>query len=111
MAGRVLRWLVPGLGVKRWMLVILAGITLLAVGTGIFLLDLYRTDTHNPFILSLLALLSLRFLPRLARVLVFGALGAGFVGYGIWRLESRLSAAVCTARGTARRPAHHVSSP
>jgi uncharacterized cofD-like protein len=84
---RSLRWLVPGLGVKRWMLVILAGITLLAVGTGIFLLELYRTDTRNPFILSLLALLSLRFLPRLARVLIFGALGAGLVGYGIWRLN------------------------
>jgi uncharacterized cofD-like protein len=69
------------------MLVILAGITLLAIGTGIFLLELYRTDTNNPFILSLLGLVSLRFLPRLARVLIFGALGAGLVGYGIWRLN------------------------
>jgi uncharacterized cofD-like protein len=84
---RILRWLVPGLGIKRWMLVILAGITLLAVGTGILLLDLYRTDTRNPFVLSLLSVLSLRFLPRLARVLIFGALGAGLVGYGIWKLN------------------------
>ncbi len=46
------RWLVPGLGVKRWMLLILAGVTLLAVGTGIFLLELYRTETRNPLILE-----------------------------------------------------------
>ena len=84
------RWLVPGLGVKRWMLIILAGITMLAVGTGIFLLELYRTDTRNPVILTLLSYLSLRFLPRLARVLIFGAIGAGLVGYGIWRLNRSL---------------------
>jgi uncharacterized cofD-like protein len=87
---RILRWLVPGLGIKRWMLLILAGITLLAVGSGMFLLEVYRTDTSNPFILSLLSVASLRFLPRLARVLIFAALGAGLVGYGIWRLNRAL---------------------
>ena len=43
-----LRWFMPGLGVKRWLLSILAGITLLGVGLAIFLLDLYRTGTSNP---------------------------------------------------------------
>jgi uncharacterized cofD-like protein len=81
------RWLAPGLGIKRWMLVILAGITFLGVGTGIFLLELYRSDTSNAFVLALLSSVSLRFLPRLARVLIFGAVGAGLVGYGIWRLN------------------------
>ena len=84
------RWLAPGLGIKRWMLLILGGITLLAVGSAIFLLELYRTDTSNPFILGLLSMLSLRFLPRLARVLIFAALGAGLVGYGIWKLNRAL---------------------
>jgi len=36
-------WLRPGLGIKRWMLVVLAGITFLAVGLAILLLDFYRT--------------------------------------------------------------------
>jgi len=84
------RWLAPGLGIKRWMLLILGGITLLAVGSAIFLLELYRTDTSNPVILGLLSMLSLRFLPRLARVLIFAALGAGLVGYGIWKLNRAL---------------------
>jgi uncharacterized cofD-like protein len=69
------------------MLVILAGITLLGVGAGIFLLELYRNDTSNAVILALLSNVSLRFLPRIARVLIFGALGAGLVAYGIWRLN------------------------
>jgi uncharacterized cofD-like protein len=86
----IARWLIPGLGIKRWMLLILAGITFLAVGSGILLLDLYRTDTSNPVILTLLSFFSLRFLPRIVRVLVFAALGAGLVGLGIWRLNRAL---------------------
>ncbi len=72
------------------MLLILVGVTLLGVGTGILLLDFYRTDTSNAAILAVLSYASLRFLPRLARVLVFGALGAGVVAYGIWRLNRAL---------------------
>jgi hypothetical protein len=37
------RWLVPGLGVKRWLLVTLAGTTLIGVGLAILILDIYRT--------------------------------------------------------------------
>ncbi len=85
--GRYFRWLAPGLGIKRWMLFILLGITLLGVGLAILLLDLYRTDTSNPAALTLLSYASLRFLPRLARVLIFASLGIGIVGYGFWKLN------------------------
>ena len=84
------RWFKAGLGIKRWMLLILAGITLLGIGLGIFLLDLYRTDTSNSAILTFLSVTSLRFLPRLARVLIFGGIGIGLVIYGIWRLNRAL---------------------
>lgn len=84
------RWFRPGLGVKRWMLVILAGITLLGVGVGIFLLDLYRTDTANSAVLTFLSYAALRFLPRILRVIIFGSLGIGLVGYGIWGLNRTL---------------------
>ena len=84
------RWFKPGLGVKRWYLFILAGVTLLGVGLAIFLLDLYRTDSTNPFLLTLLSLASLRFLPRLARVIIFGGIGVGLVTYGIYRLNRSL---------------------
>ena len=87
---RIVRWFVPGLGIKRWLLFILAGVTLLAVGLGILLLDIYRTDSGNAAILTMLSYASLRFLPRLVRVLVFGAIGAGLVAFGIWRLNRAL---------------------
>src|SRR5262249_1194904 len=87
---KLLRWFMPGLGIKRWMLLILAGITLLGVGLAIFLLDLYRTDTGNSAVLLFLSYTSLRFLPRLLRVLIFGGLGVGMLAYGIWGLNQAL---------------------
>jgi uncharacterized cofD-like protein len=87
---RILSWFMPGLGIKRWMLVILAGITLLGLGLGMVLLDLYRTDTTNSAVLTFLSYASLRFLPRLVRVLVFGGLGTGLVAFGIWGLNRAL---------------------
>lgn len=69
---------------------ILLGITMLGVGLGIFLLNIYRTDTSNPTVLFFLSYASLRFLPRLVRVFIFGSLGIGFVVYGIWGLNRAL---------------------
>jgi uncharacterized cofD-like protein len=83
----IARWFLPGLGVKRWFAVVLAGITLLGVGLAILLIDLYRTESSNETVLTLLSYASLRFLPRLVRVLIFGGLGVGLVLYGIWRLN------------------------
>jgi len=83
-------WFAPGLGVKRWYFFVLTGITLLGLGLALLLRDLYRTDTTNPFLLNLLALASLRFLPRLLRVLIFAGLGLGLASYGMYRLNRAL---------------------
>lgn len=85
-----LQWFIPGIGIKRWMLAILAGITMLGVGSGLFLLDLYRTESTNAAFLAFLRVASLQFAPRLIRVLVFAALGAGLVAYSMWRLSRTL---------------------
>ena len=84
------RWFKPGLGIKRWMFVILAGITLLGLGLAVFSLDLYRTDTTNSVVLAFLSFSSLRFLPRIVRVVMFGGLGIGLIIYGIWGLNRTL---------------------
>ncbi len=80
-------WLRPGLGIKRWMLVVLAGITLMAVGFAILLLDFYRTEYTNQTFLAILSYASLRFLPRILRVIIFGGIGVGILFYGIWGLN------------------------
>lgn len=83
---RIAGWLTPGLGIKRWFLIILAGITLFAVGIGMFVLDFYRT-APDTWWLPVLSWLSLRFLPRLARVAIFGGLGAALIAYGFRELN------------------------
>ena len=87
---RFLRWFTPGLGVKRWLLVALAGMTLLGVGLAILLLDLYRTESTNQTLLALLSYASLRFMPRWARTVVFGSIGLGLIGFGIWEMNRAL---------------------
>jgi uncharacterized cofD-like protein len=84
------RWFAPGLGVKRWFLFVFAGTALLGVGFAIFLLDIYRTDSTNEIVLTILSYASLRFLPRVARALLFGGIGLWLVGYGIVRLNRSL---------------------
>lgn len=83
-------WFQPGLGVKRWLLMVLLGITLLGIGLAIFLLEIYRTHSTNNIFLALLFYASLSFLPRELRVFIFAGLGAGLVTYGILRLNRTL---------------------
>ena len=82
-----MRWLMPGLGIKRWFFLALGGMILLALGSAIFLLDLYRSDYSNQAFLTFLSYASLRFLPRWARALVFGGLGLSMIGIGTWELN------------------------
>ncbi|NPV86566.1 MAG: YvcK family protein [Anaerolineae bacterium] len=84
-----IRWFKPGIGVKRWVLTILAGTTLLGVGIAILLLDFYR-KTPDVWWLPIVSFLSLRFLARPLRVLVFGLLGIGLILYGTWGLNRSL---------------------
>lgn len=79
---QAIRWLTPGLGVKRWFLVILLGITMLGLGLGIILLDLYRS-APDTWWLPVITFVSLRFLPRLVRFLIFGGIGLGLILLGM----------------------------
>ncbi|MBE9474509.1 MAG: YvcK family protein, partial [Chloroflexi bacterium] len=86
-----LRWLTPGLGVKRWLLLVLFGTTLLGVGLAILILDVYRT-TPETWWLPIISTASLRFLPRLLRAVIFGGLGVALIIVGIWGINRSLLA-------------------
>src|SRR3990170_4657365 len=84
------RWFRPGLGIKRWFVYVMIGITLLGLGFAVILIDLYRTESTNPTLLTFLSYASLRFIPRLWRAIIFGGLGIGLVVYGILQLNRSL---------------------
>lgn len=82
----VISWLTPGLGVKRWLISILLGTTLLGIGLGILILEVYR-NAPETWWLPFLSAASLRFLPRTLRAVIFGGIGFGLVAFGIWKLN------------------------
>jgi len=84
------RWLGPGLGLRRWFIFVMAGITLLGLGFAVILIDLYRTESTNPVFLTILSYASLRFIPRVWRALLFGGVGVGVILYGIYQLNRSL---------------------
>src|SRR5271157_600053 len=86
---RLFRLMVPGIGVKRWFVVLLLGVMLLGLGLAALLLDLYRTAPSN-WLLPVITFLSLRFLSRPIRVLIFGGLGLGLILVGIWGVNRSL---------------------
>ncbi len=83
-----LRWLLPGIGVKRWLLLLLAGATLLGLGIAIVLLDLYRTFR----VPAAVGLLTLQFLPPLGRAALLGALGLAFMAWSAAQIQRTLLA-------------------
>jgi uncharacterized cofD-like protein len=85
------RWLVPGLGVKRWLVLILLGTTFLGLGLAVLVLDVYR-NAPETWWLPLLSAASLRSLDRPLRVLIFGFLGTAMVLLSIWGLNRSLLA-------------------
>lgn len=84
-----LRWLAPGLGVKRWLGIVLVGITLIALGFAVILIDVYRSVPDN-WLGRLLAALALQSVDRTLRGLVFGGAGLGLILWGMWGLNHAL---------------------
>ncbi len=76
-------WFRPGLGYKRWLILVFLGTTFLGLGMALIILDAYRTAPDSWF-LPALAYLSLRFLDRPIRVIIFGGFGVIMVLIGIW---------------------------
>jgi uncharacterized cofD-like protein len=87
---RFIRWFVPGIGVKRWVLLAFGGMVVLGMGLALLLYELYGVEYTNDNIAATLSILTLSFLPGWARVLIIGGLGLVLTAYGIWELNRAL---------------------
>lgn len=65
------RWLEPGLGIKRWLALMVLGTALIGLGLAVILLDIYWAYPDA----SAIALFSMRTLPSWLRALVLSGLG------------------------------------
>jgi uncharacterized cofD-like protein len=82
------KWLVPGIGIKRWLILLFLGITFLALGVAYLLANFYREQALPPEFYYI----TLQFIPRLARAALFGALGVGAVSLALIQLNRSLLA-------------------
>jgi len=72
---RWLRWLTPGLQIKRWLLLLMASELVLVLGVGYALKEIYRTLTLPRAFFYI----TLQFWPYWARASIFGILGVGLL--------------------------------
>lgn len=75
------KWLTPGIGVKRWIILLTFGVTLIALGLAYLLVDVYRS-AELP---GVTYFVTLQFLPRVARAIIVG--GAGLAAIVFAALE------------------------
>src|SRR4051794_25266077 len=85
------RWLTPGIGVKRWLLVVFAGLLLLAVAGAHFLRQATRDIEPGSVGARIVDLLTLQFLPFALRGLLVGLLGVGLVVLGGYRVMRQVT--------------------
>jgi len=79
-------WLTPGIGVKRWLVVVLIGTTCIAMGFAVLVLDFYR-ETTLPWLRNFFTAISLSAQPRWLRALVFGGIGLVILLFGVVELN------------------------
>jgi uncharacterized cofD-like protein len=88
---RLRRWLQPGIGVKRWLLLGFAGMVLLALGVAHVIRQVSQNVAPGSLADTLVDLVTLQFLPFPLRGLVAGGLGAVLLFVGAWRLARALT--------------------
>ncbi|HLF09498.1 MAG TPA: gluconeogenesis factor YvcK family protein [Dehalococcoidia bacterium] len=80
----------PGMGLKRWILLFFLGITIIALGLGYFLRQIYEVYVFPDFVYYA----TLQFLPRYLRGVLFLSLGFGSLGVALWKLNTTVLSAL-----------------
>jgi uncharacterized cofD-like protein len=82
MKPRIPRWLYPGMHLKRWLLLLFLGITVLGLGAAIYLVEFYRGLPDDSFIVTLTG----AGLDRPIRAALVALAGLLVTGIGVWGL-------------------------
>lgn len=86
----LVKWLYPGMHVKRWMLLIGFGIVILSLGIAYVLREVYESWTFPEFAYYL----TLQFIDRVWRGLLFVLLGVAALIVGLWQVNRSLLSAL-----------------
>ncbi len=79
-------WLIPGIHVKRWLIALLLGITLISLGLAYLLRAAYLAGPYPPFVYWL----TLQFLPHAVRAALVGSVGIALTIWAFIKLNASL---------------------
>jgi uncharacterized cofD-like protein len=83
------KWLYVGIGIKRWLVLLLIGVTILSFGFANVLIQVFYEIPLS----GIFYYLTLQFIDRILRGILFGAAGLGLIAVSIYKLyQSLLSA-------------------
>jgi uncharacterized cofD-like protein len=88
---RLRRWLQPGMGVKRWLLLIFVGMLVLALGAAHVIRQVTQGIEPGGLAGVLIDLVTLQFMPFALRGFVAGVAGTALIVVGAWRLAVALT--------------------
>ncbi len=85
----LLKWLYFGMHIKRWLLLLLLGVAIMGLGFGYFLREVYFSYTFPAWVYYV----TLQFLPRYVRGVLFVGGSAGLIMFSVWKLNRSLLSA------------------
>ncbi|MBJ7594549.1 MAG: YvcK family protein [Candidatus Dormibacteraeota bacterium] len=96
----LMRWFTPGLYIKRWLLLLFVSIVMISLAVGYVLRDIYSSDVRFP---SWVQQITLQFLPRAVRAVLFAAAGIGILLLCFYKLGQSLLGPFLRAGNTSER--------
>ena len=91
--GSAWKWLYPGMRVKRWLVLLAAGLLFLSLGVSFFYVQMYRAVEFPGAVSPIVQTLTLQFMPHWLRGLLLGAAGIACVAVAVLRLSKSLVSA------------------
>jgi uncharacterized cofD-like protein len=85
-----LKWLYPGMHIKRWLVLMMLGVAIMGLGIAYILREAYVSYTFPSFFYYL----TLQFIPRTWRGIMFMLGSCGLILFAFWHLNSSLLSAV-----------------
>lgn len=82
------KWLYPGMHVKRWLVLLIFAVTFISLGVAYFLTNLYREAAFPEWVYYA----TLQFLPRVVRGALFLLIGVGSAVFALFQLSRALLA-------------------
>jgi uncharacterized cofD-like protein len=82
---RLRRWLRPGMGVKRWLLLAFIGMLLLALAAAHVIRQVTKDLEPGGWAQTVVDFITLQFLPFPLRGLIVGGIGVALIVFGVWR--------------------------